>query len=304
MNNQDFYKNGPPENFDNTIISQYCSCQRSAYWFLRGLTPATEPAYFSWGRAWGIVISNWHEGKSPEESLQAGLKEWEQSPFMDEDKVNNWDNLETLFKGYVKEYEGLDPWNQVGYELGFLFPIPGTSINYGGALDAYIEWPGYGILSREDKTTGNYITTSYLEQWKTASQVTGYYWGLWQLLNEKPFGILMNICSKRKRKEPSAMYHRQLEEREDHYVESFIKDTILIADSLRNQWSHWTWPKIGERVYMQCSGGIGKSPCPYLTLCLSGIDPENSDDSEYDFSQFYTWRDKWTPWERDSDKVV
>jgi len=307
MLDKELREKGPPDTFDNTLITSYLSCPRAEYWFLRRLGRKKTPSYFVWGRAFGAAISVYSslEGKPLEErklkAMLAARKIWdnEDLEIFDNRPNDTWENLEATFDLYVDAYGEKEPWHSIQHEVGFKFPIPHTSLFYGGSLDDYIEWPPYGTLLREDKSTGAYITPTYLASWKHSSQVTGYIWAVRQMV-ENVFGALMNITSKRPRKDPLLRFHRQLETRSDWRITEFIQQTVGIADTIRGEWDKWEWPKWGERNPYQCAGGPGISPCIYRNLCLQEMEPWELED-KYNFSEEFTWREEWTPWKRQGE---
>ena len=303
-------ENGPPDTFDNTIFSYAHKCPRALYWFLRRLDQADPPAYFAWGRAWGAGLNEWHrlQGDCPmPERLQfatlKALEEWEKEP-PQENGDNTWQNLEDTLELYAEVFGEEENWTMTydKGEIGFALPIPGTSILYAGSIDAPITWPGYGKMIREDKTTGGYVTISYVSQWEYASQVIGYLWAIHQVLGETPYGALMNIASKRKRKkgDEALRFGRIIVEQTSWELAHFIQDTIIMADDIRREWDRWIWPKLGKRDPINCTGGMGRSPCVYRRLCQIEMEPWDLEES-YDFGEEFTWRPEWKPWERSGE---
>ena len=311
MLDKELREKGPPDTFDNSMLKEYLKCPRSSYWTMRRLTYKRTPSYFVWGRAFGAGVSAYHasEGESLEMRLvKAKLAartvwEGEDVEIFDNRPNDTWDNLSATLDLYAEVYGEKEPWRVISPEVGFRFPLSGTSIFYGGSLDEYVDCPGYGVMAREDKSTGSYLTPGYLAQWSYSSQVTGYTWALHQLV-EKPFGILMNIASKRPRKDPIFRFHRQLEKRSEWKIAEFMRETVGIADLIRGEWDRWEWPKWGERDTYACAGGPGLSPCLFKNLCLQEMLPWELEE-KYPFDEEFNWRDKdWAPWERkggDSD---
>jgi hypothetical protein len=297
---------GPPDTFDNTIIGNYCSCPRKLYWFLRGIDYKNTPPYFITGRALGAGLNAFYEteGSLKERTVTAILAAeslWdEEAP--EEGRNDTRDNLRRLLKEYAQCYPR-EPWVQKSKhgELGFAFPIPGTLVYYAGSVDAYIEWSGYGVLIREDKSKGGYLDTNYQKHWDRASQVTGYLWAIAQIIGETPFGALMNLISKVKQKEPQNQFARNLVTKSEFQLNEFMSDTVMTIDRIRREWDHWTWNKDGERMYLECMGGAGKSPCLYNSLCRIEMYPWDLDDN-YQYDEEYSLREgKWAPWEREGD---
>lgn len=309
MKDQELRAGGPPLNFDNTMIATYCKCERSLYWFLRRVDTKVTKPYFVFGQAYGIGINTWHDLQGKEDfeprvakAILDAENHWD-SCNTEGSKNDTRENLSFLIRHYCEQYQAPEAWEVIQSEVGFLFPIQGTPYSYGGALDCYINWPGYGIALREDKTTGAYITDSYIKSWDHQSQITGYLWALWQLTGEEPFGALMNISSKRKRKEVNLQFQRDLQTRSEWKLQNFMQETVLIIEDIQREWDRWSWLKRGERDNVLCTGGAGKSPCPYRRLCLRDQDPWEKEFQEEELeAQGFIIREPWTPWEREGDQ--
>jgi len=307
MKDSELRASGPPDTFDNTMLANYL-CPRQLYFFLRRIEPEVKLAYFTFGRAFGQGINQWHETQdsmmSQEEreflSQEEATRIWQKENPREKNN-DNFNNLTHMISSYCSLYSQPEAWKMISAEVGFRLPIPETEIYYAGSLDAYIEWPGYGLLLREDKTTASYITESFITQWSHASQVTGYIWALEQTLGEMPFGALMNIASKRPRKDEILRFSRNLETRSKDQIDRFMTETISITDSIRGQWNKnsWFWPKLGERNPMMCAGGIGRSPCTYRNICILDTEPWELDGHEYSLHGLVENPHPWEPWERE-----
>lgn len=310
MKDSELRSAGPPDTFDNTMLGNYL-CPRQLYFFLRRLEQSVTPPYFTFGRAFGQGINQWHETQNSSMSFaervflaqEEAKRIWqEEAPI--EKKNDSFSNLTNMISLYCELYSQPEPWNMIAAEIGFRLPVQGTEIYYAGSLDAYIEWPGYGLLTREDKTTGAYLTEGFIAQWSHATQITGYIWALDQTIGEMPFGALMNMASKRPRKDDMLRFGRNLETRSAHKIKHFMTETITIADSIRTQWNpgQWTWPKLGERNPMMCVGGMGRSPCAYRNICILDTEPwEMPDDHEFSLHGLAENPRPWEPWEREGD---
>jgi len=297
-----------PDTFDNTMLSTFCVCHRRFYWFMRRAFRSSEPPYFAFGKAFGAGINAWHagQGKASEDArlakaLLTAQKEWYKDDPMP-DNTNSLDNLLRLLEDYTVHYGEEERWKpsyKTG-ELGFAFPIPGTSYFYGGSLDQPIEWEGYGKMLREDKTTGAWITPSYMEQWELSTQVTGYMWAFLQLHGEVPFGALMNVASKKSRKEKDLQFGRRIVEHSEWKLNEFIEGTKEIIREIEwcHQWS--SFPMTGARDPIACVGGMGRSACIYKDLCFLERNPEDIEDEEL-ISSGYIIKPPWKPWEREGE---
>ncbi len=302
-----------PKSFDNTMLAAWCKCPRYFYWFMRRLDLKEPPAYFAWGKAWGVGMNVWHslQGKMPRaerfaEAYIAAENEWQKDAPI-EYGDNTWNNLENLLKAYVNHYGEEEAWTMpYGQgEMGFQLPIgesSGELICYAGSIDAPILWDGYGLTIREDKSTGNYINTEGLDpavrQYDDSTQVTGYMWAFNQLKGELPVGVLMNIVSKKKRKDIDLQFARYLVSFSQWDMDRFERDTLRIIDDIYREWDRWDWPLLGRRDPINCVGGMGRTECIYRRLCHAGAEPWELE-KYYNFQEAYVWRPTWEPWKRE-----
>ena len=311
MNDKELREGGPPKRFDNTILSNFCDCDRKLYWFLRGLDYKETPSYFTFGRCYGTACNVWHSSqglgilpkKRLADALVAAQKIWDEECPAEHD-VNNWQTFFEVFKEYVVNYGEKEPWEMVygKGEKGFALPLPGApeGVEYCGAIDAPILWKPYGMLIREDKTTGDWVNQKFLDQWDFATQVTGYVWAFESVIGEC-FGGYMNIAGKKKRKIPEDRFARYLTKRTEDEIQRFLEETVRLVEGIWREWDSgaWNWDKKGKRNQMTCTGGMGRSRCLYASLCSLDLEPWELE--EYNFLDEFTWRGKWAPWERDGE---
>lgn len=287
--------------FDNTILSTYCECPRKLYWFLRGVRPEIDPPYFAFGRAWGSALGIWHNNKDLEPRVRKNLTIDAARKFWDKENPtesgdNSLANLIQMIELYSEIYSTPEQWEVVANEIGFCVDFPGSTFQYAGALDAEISWEPYGILAREDKTTGQWIGKSLLKQWDYSTQVTGYQWALQEILGKEVFGILMNYASKKNRKEQELRFTRDLVKRSNIDIYNWVDETRQIMFAIVKEIENWNWRRSGMRNPMNCAGGPGKSSCTYSILCkdqrmFTQLEPEG-------FPGIKVIEELWKPWER------
>jgi len=305
---------GPPKILDNTMRVGYHQCQRKFYWtWVRGVDYLVRPSYFAWGSAWHEIKGHWHrlpgaqaEPYSPEwkeaalEALTIGLDYWDNSGATDI-RLDNRDNLTRLWKAYVLTYPS-EPWSLVkgGAELGWLWPLPlsgGRASSYflGGSMDGYIDYPGFGTMPLEEKTTGIWLSDFWLMQWRFSSQVTGYFWYIMQLVGECA-GVLLHMTTKQlvKGTGKTPQFAIQIESRTEDALREFEQDWRRDIENIEKSWDRWHFPKTTDTI--NCTGGIGKAACPYKGLCLSGLPPALLDPMS--FPNLTYRREKWEPWKR------
>jgi len=315
---------GPPLIFDNTMRTLFHSCQRKFYWWkIRGVDYLIKPSYFSWGSAWHIIKGYWYmsEGIKAEpfskewksdatKALLLGLNYWDNSGAVDI-KLDTRENLIRLWKEYIKVYPN-EPFEIVkgGAELGWLWPLDragGRASKYflGGSLDGYIKWDGFGLMALEEKTTGIWLSDFWISQWSFSSQITGYIWFTKKMLGtEEVYGCLVNMATKqdtgKAKTGTTPQFARQLETRTDESLKEFEQDWRRDIEDIERSWDRWHWPKTTDTI--NCTGGIGKSPCPYKGMCLSGLDKGTLD--PLSFPNLTYRREKWEPWKRSNQEKV
>lgn len=308
---------GPPTHHDNTMRTTFESCRRKSYWFLRGLEFKVTPSYFTWGNAWQRALEVWYTTQGASEhrgakAIEAAEEFWRDSGSPEQGN-DTLDNLKFLITMYAVEYPE-EPWDIVTpnqkMELGFELPFE-DPYWLCGAIDGYINWPPYGVLLLENKSTGLSLggdaRDKYLAQWTFSTQVDQYLWALRQILETEPFGCLMNVVSKRltlKAKDalmktgalPDGQFARNLEKRSEFRSSEFELGVQCYLEDVEREWDRWVWPKTSNPI--ECVGGIGKSPCPFKRLCLAEVPFSQMEENEI-LGHDLTWRTHdWQPWRR------
>lgn len=287
---------GPPVTYDNTMMGQFADCHRKMYWFLRGFDYAYIPAYFAFGQCWEIAQDTWFGGqRSYEEAIGAAENHWNSLGILEGKEHDQFENLRQLFELYTQTYTS-EPFEILGQEKGWEWPIPGTDWFLGGSLDCFIHWDDYGILAKENKTSGVYLTDQYISQWTYSDQVTGYIWYLTQLKGEEVYGCLMDLAFKRilKGTGSTPQFHRSLETRSEQQLGEYVERCCECIEDIHQAWDRWTWPKTKNAI--NCVGGIGKSPCLFRGVCLNEAHFTKIDPLLYEGIGIR--EGEWEPWKR------
>jgi hypothetical protein len=299
---------GPPDTLDNTMRTGWDSCRRSLYWFLRGYDYKFTPPYFVFGQVWQEMLNVWYTGRedldwaNPEviylhgqKCREFGKKLWADSGCVGA-KNDTLENLLSIWDYYVVTFPN-EPFEIVegGVEQGWEWPLKGTPYMLAGSLDGYIFWPGYGFLVLENKTTGVWLTDSFIGQWTHSTQVSQYIWYLTRMKGEEVFGCYMNMTTKRKKKTaPEGLFARSLEKRSEFRLQNFERGILDVFSDMEREWDRWHWTKTSNPI--NCKGGIGKSPCLYQQVCLAEMDFTKVDPLQ--FEGITTREGKWEPWKR------
>lgn len=317
MDDRELFAKGPPEAVDNTILSNWTTCRRRLYWFLRGLDYKSIPAYFVYGRCFGTAVNIWHgrNGEDPleriAEAVNAAQEIWQAEAPLEVNGNDTWEGFKEMFKQYCGHYGKTEPWSMAYRtgEKGFSLPLPSfPSVFYAGAMDAPILWKPYGMMVREDKTTGSWVNQGFMDQWDYSTQVTGYIWAGRSIVEGMSNRCYMNVAGKTpryegqgkaKRPAPELRFSRYLTERTEDQLERFVAETGRLAREIWQEWEKgsWNWDKTGMRNQINCTGGMGRSRCLYSSLCKLDLEPWEME--EHNFLDEFTWRGKWAPWERD-----
>jgi len=307
MTDEELKAEGPPKELDNTMRSEWRSCPRRFYWNRRGFTWRGKPAYFAAGIAWHQFIEDYYTLlQAPQVghimATEAAIK-GAQEVYLKElgdvepSKNDTFENMEALMRLYASTYTS-EPWKLVSGETGWLWPLDSKHL-YGGSVDGYIEWPGYGTLAIENKTVGMYLNESYINQWAYSPQITGIIWGLTGFLGQEVFGCLMNMASKvmrgPKSKAQTPQFTRRLEKRSKARLDEFRLEVLRDFEDIEREYDRWVWPMTTNPI--ECAGGVGRKPCLYKEICLLPIPFQEIDPLEY--SYIIMSEEKWQPWKRE-----
>jgi len=304
---------GPPQTYDWTMRSNFRSCGRKLYWFLRGADYASIPAYFTFGKAWQAILDKWYVPQvtvdwSPSQikehiarAIENGRKVWQEDAPV-EFGVNTWDNLILLFQWYRANHP-IESWRVVAMEQGWEYPLAGTPYFLGGSLDGYLEWKPYGLALLENKALGVYLTDKVAAQFAHSGQITQYIWYLTKLLGKEIFCALINMASKRIAKTKGCsenQFMRSPEQRSAWQLEQFEEEVLVDISDVEREWERWKWPRTTNSI--ECVGGIGKSPCLFRPLCLAEAPFYELDPTSY---EGIVWRKgPWAPWKRSGGCVI
>lgn len=299
---------GVPKIWDNSMRQLLLSCPRKLMLTLQGYDYAKhcKPAYFVYGQIWGQMLNKWYKAEGDPDCLEEveryGERLWARSLVM-QDGENSWDHQRQKFRSYICEYP-VEQFRLIGDEQGFEFPIPGTPYSYGGALDGMIEWPGYGYMFREDKTTSSYLGQGTINSYYFSAQVKGYCWYGKQIMGDDFWGVAVNLMTK-KRKGPKSNWStpeftRPLIEHGQDVLDDFIQSVYFdIKTRAEPCWELDVWPMAADS--MNCTGGPGKSPCLFRHLCKRDV-PFWDLDPLMDQSIHHR-NEPWEPWKRHGEET-
>ena len=314
MNDSELRASAPPTTWDNSMRCMFKACPRRFYYWLRGFTydPARVPTFFTWGRAFHQGLSSWYTygdtlpGTEAHQvrvltAIDAAVRKWRDEGGID-NKLDSEENLRTKLLNYFLLFPR-EPWHFVpgGAEAGWQWPLPGTSYMLGGAIDGYAEWPGYGLFFVEHKSTSAYLSDNYVKQWYFSSQIIQYSWYLRQLhTEEEVYGGLLNLVTKNikspRSKWTTNEYERILVKKTALELAEFEEDFRQDLQTFERCWTNWYWPMSATTSPIECTGGIGKSRCLFVDVCLSRVPFAQAQPSIFD--GIVESNERWEPWNR------
>lgn len=313
MQDHELRRQEPPKIWDNTMRTTFRSCNRKFYYFLRRFTYSndTMPVYFTFGRAYHQGMLTWHTSTIPDPMLRCAaavgkaIELWKNEAPTEKPPLDTLANLVRKIEGYANNWGISEDWTFVpgGAEAGWIWPLNST-YELAGAMDGYVNWPERGIFSLEHKTTGEYLIPRYREGFHSSTQITGYIWYLHQLMpKENIFGAIVNMVTKNIKTPTSKWrypeYDREHVRKLQWQLDEFEEDFTYDLAQFEKCWNDWHWPKTGQALYNECSGGPGKSPCLFRRMCatplpLAQLDPKR-------FIGITETAEPWEPWKREGE---
>lgn len=186
-----------PKHVDNTARSTFRSCpQKWIYQTVRHLAPKTPSEHLHAGGAFAFGIEHarrafFEQGLPPVEAMQVGslkLVEFYGDFEAPEGSNKTKDRMLEAYFSYMLEYPldsaPVKPFkfedDLYGIEFRFGVPLPfqhpetGDPLLYAGRFDMLAEFSG--SLFAVDEKTASQLGPSWMKQWETDSQFTGYCW--------------------------------------------------------------------------------------------------------------------------------
>jgi len=293
-----------PDTIDHTAGSLLDECDRAYYYFvIRGLRPVYERDYFISGKAWDRALGRLNDSTldKADRLTQARLairETWAHSKceYVHENRAP--DNLIHLLDLFIENY-GFDHEYEI-LESNIYFRFPYKDFFIGGEIDAYIDWPGLGVIADENKTTNGVISDAYLAGFFLggyANQLKTYNWACRQI-TENLWGNRVNIASlaipKRKSTQRTLFQSLLIQPPEQE-----ILDVLELYERrmgrLRENWKLWSWPKCGTH----CEGGWGFSACDYRFICKisTRLGEEEVIPQQYRVADWRPWEGQKGDWE-------
>lgn len=283
-------------------------CARKFYYrYIRGITPLKEPDYFVSGRAWDAARGAWEANiEDPKVAFQAATDAINRvydtcnCDFFKDNRTR--ENLIALLTRFVLSH-GDPPYKTIGSNIGFKFPY--KDFYLGGELDQYMDWPPYGVVVGEEKTTtvipGSKGWPSYENQFtlgRYSNQQVHYQWATLQV-SENLWGtrILVACLDIPKRASTERTLFQPIWKQ---VVRQEMLDYLTLCEERHEKilrcWDKWRWPKEGQH----CTGPWGSFPCEYQLLCKLPVALHQLEIP----SNLFKVGEPWAPWDGIKGKEV
>jgi len=301
------------DTIDPTMGTTIDECPRKFYLsFILNLTTKYEKDYFVSGRAWDAARGE-IEKTDRGELLPFG-KRWDNAMKVLDEIYENANtqfinpkreksNIVSLLQLYLKDFPN-PPYKVLASNVGFKFPY--KDFYLGGELDRYMEWPPYGIVVGEDKTTVIVIGSRNYDNYRAgftlgqyANQITHYNWAVRQI-TENVFGTCVLIASLDIPKRATTI-RQQFDQIWIQHSEQKIRDYLDLCESRMSKirWceKEGKWPKSGR----QCSGSWGFQACEFKELCLMDLPLDQINEETIPWNLYKQAR-RWRPWDGDKGR--
>lgn len=288
-----------PEHFDNTTISGYRNCPKSAYWRThRLIVPADRSVHLIAGGAFakGLEVTRkryFDDGLKFDEALAHGcaaaIAAYGTYNPLPQHGNKSLDNILSAL-GYYFEVWEIDrtiipvkqPNGKHSIEFSFAVPIPGVThpetghpLLYTGRFDMFGKHETLKLTLGEDDKTTSQLGKTWMEQWGMANQISGYSWAAAE------YGIpLAGFCLRGISLLKSGHGNAEvITYRPTWRLNEFLMDLIDTIRSMIADWRRGYWVR-NSAVTCNAYGG-----CGYRLLCESP-NPEDWVDQYYEPNTF------------------
>lgn len=274
--------------FDNTMLKAFQSCPRYFYWrHVRHLAPTTMNIPLLFGIAIHAGLDAYYQTNDIVKVVEAFVSEFGAT---EGDDKRNLDNGVRILKNYVANHPiENEPWTVTEVEKVFEIVLdPAKKLHYFGRIDLIIDWPGYGILVVDHKTS-SWISDNYMRAHAVDRQFTGYVVGMKEHY-EKVYGAMINVLEvpKTMTRDPKVM--REPTSRNQVDCALWVLETIQLVDQIESCHKNNRWP-MNAPFYCTAWNRM----CEYFELCNSHQHPEKVKIPTEIFEE-----KKWTPFQSEN----
>jgi len=246
-------------------VSTYQRCPRLYFWrFVENLTPQKEPVPLLVGRAVHAGLAAHYAGKDAivgtaevfETTRKAG--QWLGDELKELESQDAYSRF--IVAEYLKQWSS-EPFTVVAPEVYGAVQLGPHELMF--RTDAVISWKGRPWLL-EHKTTAQ-MGPTFFRKFRMDGQVTTYIYAVWQTLNERPVGAVINAIRK-SRKLDSVEFGRDVVMRSEAQVMDFIGQLNQQVNAIEVQ--HDTYADIKHAWLCHTDACVQfNRTCDYLDLC-------------------------------------
>lgn len=290
-----------PNTWDPSMTHSVHECARLFYFtYIRNIGIAEEPDYFCSGRAWDAAMGAFDKEGNLRIRYEAAVKAIHS--VYDKTSCNRFhpkrtrESLLQLLERYIVMFP-TSQYEVLASNLPLSIPLS-DDLFLGGELDKYMEWPPYGLVIGETKTSllhsGTKNWDGYMAQFKLGGyghQITHYNYIVERTTGKKPWGTcVFTACLDIPARETTRrdLFSKIWVEHSEAKTQDWL-DCIHLADAKAKWcWDNWTWPMQGQK----CTGAWGTMPCAFRYICML---PAHLHELET-VPSIYVPQGEWAPW--------
>lgn len=265
---------------DSTMIRDSLHCRRYFFWrHIRNLVPIEPKPSLAYGIAVHSMLATWHETRNFKSALISFDKSWLEHGAPEGDAKRNPLRAAETMNAYRQFYDN-EPFKVVKTEAVGALPVGSFLLIV--IIDLIMDYPGYGLLPMDHKTT-SFLNENWWKQINPAHQYSAYLLAMRSLFGKNCNSLFVNGILVDKSR---CLFERRPTSRSDWELSQWLKDINFHYEyQLKPCYEQNTWPQ-NDDYCQRWPGG-----CEYHSLCTTvGVDYR---ELEAPASQFKV--EKWDP---------
>lgn len=246
---------------DASTLNDFQNCHRLSYWkHHRSIVGREQGIARVNGIGWHATMAQYYRGDTLSGCLAAFDKVWEESG-VDPDRKRSPQRNAQVFADYLKWAQQNDNFKPLDVEATGAIPV--GHILYVVIIDLVAEYPGYGIIPVDHKTT-SYLNENWWKSMNPNLQYSGYIRAVAEYFGEQTSALGVNASLVHYTK---SEFERRFTVRHPMELAAWEDDVLQIVEHLELCERNNHWPR-NDQYCQRWPGG-----CEYHPLCTtSGID--------------------------------
>ncbi len=247
---------------DSTMLRDSLHCRRYFYWrHIRNLTVIEPKPSLVYGISIHAMLAMWHKTRDMRSALIAFDAAWLKHGAPEGDAKRNPLRAAETMNAYRQYYDN-ELFKVIDTEV--IGALPVGSFLLVVIIDMVVEYPGYGLLPFDHKTT-SFLNENWWKQMHPSHQYSGYLLTMRELFGQNCNSLFVNAILVDKTR---CLFERRPTSRNDWELNQWLKDMNFHWEhQLKPCYDHDTWPQNTDEC-QRWPGG-----CEYHSLCCTvGVD--------------------------------